>query len=184
MLWNPHRDTHILAWQGALGSLLAQEQQWTAAQQEFARAVELDPNLSEAHRALAFPLFWRKRDVPAAEREFERAIALNPNDGTARLWYANALTFNGEHEKALVQINRAQELDPSSSSVRADKGRVLYDAGKKDEAIALLRQMKKNEPALVSPYRYLAQIYFEAGQYPASFLKPAECARPPNARTA
>jgi Meckel syndrome type 1 protein len=23
MLWNPHRDTHILAWQGALGSLLA-----------------------------------------------------------------------------------------------------------------------------------------------------------------
>lgn len=23
MLWNPHRDTHMLAWQGALGSLLA-----------------------------------------------------------------------------------------------------------------------------------------------------------------
>jgi len=141
------------------------------------KAVELDPNLSEAHRALAFPLFWRKRDVPAAEREFERAIALNPNDGTARLWYANALTFNGEHEKALVQINRAQELDPSSSSVRADKGRVLYDAGKKDEAIALLRQMKKNEPAFVSPHRYLAQIYFEAGQYPEYFLEAEEVAR-------
>jgi len=141
------------------------------------KAVELDPNLSEAHRALAFPLFWWKHDVPTAEHEFERAIALNPNDGTARLWYANALTFNGEHERALEQINRAQELDPSSSSVRADKGRVLYDAGKKDEAIALLRQMKKNEPAFVSPHRYLAQIYFEEGQYPEYFLEAAEVAR-------
>lgn len=141
------------------------------------KAVELDPNLSEAHRALAFPLFWWKRDVPAAELEFERAIALNPNDGTARLWYANALTFNGEHEKALTQIDRAQELDPSSSSVRADKGRVLYDAGRKDEAIALLRQMKKNEPAFVSPHRYLAQIYFEEGQYPEYFLEAEEVAR-------
>ena len=141
------------------------------------KAVELDPNLSEAHRALAFPLFWWRRDVPAAEREFERAIALNPNDGTARLWYANALTFNGEHEKALAQINRAQELDPSSSSVRADKGRVLYDAGKKEEAIALLRQMKQNEPAFVSPHRYLAQIYFEEGRYPEYFLEAEEVAR-------
>jgi tetratricopeptide (TPR) repeat protein len=141
------------------------------------KAIELDPNLAEAHRALAFPSFWWKRDVPTAKREFERAIALNPNDGTAHLWYANALIYIGDNDKAIAEINRAQELDPSSSSVRADKGKILYSAGKKDEALALLRQMKRNEPTFVSPHRYLAQIYFEQGDYPEYLLEAEETAR-------
>jgi tetratricopeptide (TPR) repeat protein len=141
------------------------------------KAIELDPNLAEAHRALAFPSFWWKRDVPTAKREFERAISLNPNDGTAHLWYANALIFIGDNAKAVVEINRAQELDPSSSSVRADKGKILYSAGRKDEALALLRQMKRNEPAFVSPHRYLAQIYFAEGDYPEYLLEAEEVAR-------
>jgi uncharacterized protein (TIGR02996 family) len=141
------------------------------------KAVELDPNLAEGHRALAFPSFWWRRDVVTARREFERAIALNPNDGTAHLWYANALTHIGDNAKAVAEINRAQELDPSSSSVRADKGKILYGAGRKDEALALLRQMKRNEPAFVSPHRYLAQIYFAEGDYPEYLLEAEETAR-------
>jgi tetratricopeptide (TPR) repeat protein len=141
------------------------------------KAIELDPNLAEAHRALAFPSFWWKRDVPTAKREFERAIALNPNDGTAHLWYANALVYIGDNEQAIAEINRAQELDPSSSSVRADKGKILYSAGKKDEALALLRQMKRNEPTFVSPHRYLAQIYSEQGDYAEYLLEAEETAR-------
>jgi tetratricopeptide (TPR) repeat protein len=141
------------------------------------KAVELDPNLAEAHRALAFPTFWWKHDLAGAEREFERAIALNPNDGIAHLWYANVLTSSSRNTQALAEINRAQELDPSSSSVRADKGRLLYAAGKKDEAIALLRQMKRNEPAFVSPHRYLAQIYMMEGDYAQYLLEAKETAR-------
>jgi tetratricopeptide (TPR) repeat protein len=141
------------------------------------KAVELDPNLAEGHRALAFPSFWWKRDVVTAKREFERAIALNPDDGTAHLWYANALIYIGDNDKAIAEINRAQELDPSSSSVRADKGKILYSAGKKDEALALLRQMKRNEPAFVSPHRYLAQIYFAEGDYSQYLLEAEETAR-------
>jgi tetratricopeptide (TPR) repeat protein len=141
------------------------------------KAIELDPNLAEGHRALAFPSFWWSRDVATARREFELAIALNPNDGTAHQWYANALIFIGDNAKAVAEINRAQELEPSSSSVRADKGKILYSAGKKDEALALLRQMKRNEPAFVSPHRYLAQIYYEEGDYPEYLLEAEETAR-------
>jgi tetratricopeptide (TPR) repeat protein len=141
------------------------------------KAIELDPNLAEGHRALAFPSFWWKRDVVTARREFERAIALDPNDGTAHLWYANALSFIGDDAKAVAEVNRAQELEPSSSSVRADKGKILYGAGRKDEALALLRQMKRNEPALVSPHRYLAQIYFVEADYAEYLLEAEETAR-------
>ena len=141
------------------------------------KAIELDPNLAEGHRALAFPSFWWKRDVVTARREFERAIALNPNDGTAHLWFANALTHIGDDAKAVAEVNRAQELDPSSSAVRADKGKILYGAGRKDEALALLRQMKRNEPAFVSPHRYLAQIYFAEANYAEYLLEAEETAR-------
>jgi tetratricopeptide (TPR) repeat protein len=156
---------------------MPEEEAFPRAYTAASKAVELDPNLAEAHRALAFPTFWWKHDVATAEREFERAIALNPNDGLAHLWYANALTYLGSNAKALTEIDRAQELDPSSSSVRADKGKLLYNAGKKEEAIALLHQMKKNEPAFVSPHRYLAQIYFEAGDYREYLLEARETAR-------
>ncbi len=141
------------------------------------KAIELDPNLSEGHRALAFPSFWWKHDAITADREYERAIALNPNDGTAHLWYANFLSTIGKNEKALSEIDRAQELDPSSSSVRADKGRLLYAAGRKTEAIALLRQMKKNEPKFVSPHRYLGQIYMAEGNYADYLVEAEEVAR-------
>jgi uncharacterized protein (TIGR02996 family) len=137
------------------------------------KAIELDPNLAEGHRALAFPSFWWRHDTTTARREFERAIAINPNDATSHLWYANALMNNGENDKAVEEINRAQELDPSSSSIRADKGLLLYCAGRRDEALVLLRQMKRNEPDFVSPHRYLAQIYLSEREYPG-YLKEAE----------
>ncbi len=141
------------------------------------KAIELDPNLAEGHRALAFPSFWWRRDVATARREFERAIELNPNDGTTHLWYATALNYIGDDLKAVEEINRAQELDPSSSSIRADKGKILYGAGRKEEALALLRQMKRNEPTFVSPHRYLWQIYFDEGDYPEYLLEAEEPAR-------
>lgn len=141
------------------------------------KAIELDPNLAEGHRALAFPSFWWRRDVATARREFERAIELNPNDGTTHLWYATALNYIGDDLKAVEEINRAQELDPSSSSIRADKGKILYGAGRKEEALALLRQMKRNEPTFVSPHRYLWQIYFDEGDYPEYLLEAEETAR-------
>jgi tetratricopeptide (TPR) repeat protein len=72
---------------------MPEEEAFPRAYTAASKAVELDPNLAEAHRALAFPTFWWKHDVANAEREFERAIALNPNDRLAHLGYANALTY-------------------------------------------------------------------------------------------
>jgi Tfp pilus assembly protein PilF len=45
-----------------------------------AKALELDPNLAEAHGALARIKLWYDWDWTGAEREFRRAIELNPND--------------------------------------------------------------------------------------------------------
>ena len=52
-----------------------------------ARALELEPNLSEAHTALSL-IYWDDFDYGAAEREVKRALALNPSNAEAHYVYA------------------------------------------------------------------------------------------------
>ncbi len=132
------------------------------------KAVELDDQSSEAHASLAFSLFYGNWDAAAAEREFRRALELNPNNPIAHHWYATYLSSIGRHSEALAQIERAQSLAPASKSVLADKGSLLCLAGRRDEGIALLKQLETTEPDFVSPHRYLKGIYFENGEYAQS----------------
>jgi DNA-binding winged helix-turn-helix (wHTH) protein/tetratricopeptide (TPR) repeat protein len=130
------------------------------------KAVELDDDSSQAHASLAFASFWGTWDSGTADREFRRAIELDPNNATAHHWYANYLSVVNRGPEALAEIERAQVLDPSSKSILADKGVVLIHMGRKDEAMALLRQIESAEPEFVSPHRYLRVLYLETGAYP------------------
>lgn len=129
------------------------------------KAVELDDQSSEAHASLAFALFYGTWNVADADREFRRAIDLNPNNAVAHHWYATYLASLGHTPEAVVEIEKAQTLDPASKSVLADKGNLLWAAGHRDEGTALLKQMEASEPDFVSPHRYLKSNYFVAGDY-------------------
>ena len=73
------------------------------------RAVQLDPNLPQAHAQLGLVLVWR-RQHEAAIASFERAIALNPNFGDWR--FAAALTLAGEPSRALKVLEAYFRIDP------------------------------------------------------------------------
>jgi DNA-binding winged helix-turn-helix (wHTH) protein/tetratricopeptide (TPR) repeat protein len=129
------------------------------------KAVELDDTLAEAHASLGFILFFWRWDPAGAEHEFQRALELDPNDVTAHHWYATTLSAAGREDEALVEIEKARKLDPTSASVLADKGVLLFNAGQTEQAIALLQQMEATEPEFSSPHRYLADIYLVTGNY-------------------
>ena len=122
------------------------------------KAVALDDSLPEAHRALAYAEMYGTWDFGDADKEFRRAIALNPNDSQARLWYANALSELGRFPEALDQMDKAQLLDPSSRSILADKGLMLYNAGRTQEGLGLLKEVEKTAPDFRSPHVYLMRI--------------------------
>jgi tetratricopeptide (TPR) repeat protein len=129
------------------------------------KAVALDDSLSEGHRALAFAYFYWNWDAPGAEREFQRAIELDPNDPVAHHWYATALSALGRHSEALAEIERARKLDPTSSSIAADRAQLLANAGQTALAIAILGELENADPAFLSPHIYLARIYFSQMQF-------------------
>ncbi len=130
------------------------------------KAVELDPQSSEAHASLAFVSFHGMWDAATADREFRRALDLDPNNAVAHHWYATYLLCLRRYPESLAEIERAQALDPASKSVLADKGSILFDAGRLQESIALLKQMEENEPDFISPHRYLKEIYLLSADYP------------------
>jgi tetratricopeptide (TPR) repeat protein len=131
----------------------------SAAQQ----AVKLNPNLAQAHAALAFALFYWKWDTQRALDEFERAQQLDPNAATTHHWYATALMTVHKRKEALAQIEEARKLDPGSPAIMADKGWILLQTGRIEEARELLLQVEQSDPNFYSPHNYLAQLAFIQG---------------------
>ena len=129
------------------------------------KAVELDDSSAEAHASLAFSTLYWGWDEAGAEREFRRAIQLNPDYGPAHHWYANALSIIGKVPEALVEINRAEHLDPASNAIAADKALILATLGRPDEAEVLLKQLEASQPGFFSTHQYLSYVYYAKGDY-------------------
>src|SRR5271168_2792485 len=159
-------------------SVMPPQEAFPRARAAAAKAVELDPSSAEAHNSLAFASFWGFFDVATAEREFKRAIELNPGLPRAHHWYATFLIETGRIQEGLLEIERARQLDPSSTPILADKGCILAAAGKTEEARTLLMQLAASQPEFVPPHRYLAEdIYFREGNYAGYLTESATVAR-------
>ena len=124
------------------------------------RALALDDSLAEAHRALAFSEFYGLGDWRDSEKEFRRAIQLDPKDPLTRVWYANAFAVPGRFEESLEQLDKAQELDPTSNATLSDKAIILFNAGRTEEAIALLKDIERTHPEYFMSHFYLMLIGF------------------------
>jgi tetratricopeptide (TPR) repeat protein len=144
-------------------TLMPPEEAYPRALAAAQRAVTLDDSSGEAHTSLAFVTYYWLWNAPAAEREFKRAIALSPGYATAHHWYATFLMSLGRFPEALAQIEKAQELDPHSAAILADKGMMLWDFGQQQQALQLLKQLAEAEPGFLSPHTYLSRIYLQTG---------------------
>ncbi|MEW6128953.1 MAG: protein kinase [Acidobacteriota bacterium] len=132
------------------------------------RALALDEALAEAHTSLAFVKLGYDWDWAAAEREFRTAIALNPGYATAHLWYALYLVALQRHDEALVEMQKAQEIDPMSLPIKANLGWLLYMSRDYDAAIDQLHKTLEIEPNFLLARRRLWQVYAIKGMYEAS----------------
>ena len=105
------------------------------------RALELDPDLAEAHdlRArLAFAWDW---DWEAADQGFRRAIELNPNLPDVYWVYSQFLAIVGRWDEVEERVRRAVELDPLNPAIRQQLWLRISWLGRHDEAIAGLDEL-------------------------------------------
>lgn len=81
----------------------------------------------------------------------------------------------GWYPICLREIDRAQELDPASHAILADKGLLLFHAGQTQQGLELVKQVEVTDPEFLSPHRYLAEMYMTLRDYP-NFLRESETA--------
>jgi adenylate cyclase len=98
------------------------------------RAIELDPQLAEAHASMGLVLATTV-DVRGAERELRAATSLNPGYAIAHHWLHLLLFGEGRVEEAEVEVHKAEELDPLSPIVLNSVGLLDYRGGRTAEAL-------------------------------------------------
>ncbi|MBK6781877.1 MAG: protein kinase [Gemmatimonadales bacterium] len=128
------------------------------ARREARKAIELDDTLAEAHTSLAWVLFIHDWDWPAAEREFRRAIALDPRYASARQWYSWYLAALGRTREAILEGQRAVELDPTSVSIRRSCGWLYYYDRTPEAGVPYLQQALVMNPEQSDTYLNLAVL--------------------------
>jgi tetratricopeptide (TPR) repeat protein len=137
-----------------------------AKKKEFAeKALELDPELAEAHAVLEI---WScyEYDWQAAESRFLRAIKLNPNFYLAHQWYGHMLLpALGRMSEAIREMKRAEELNPLSADVAAVVSDVLRKAGRFDEALVQARKAVELDPNSIRAHGFLGQAYLDKRMY-------------------
>jgi serine/threonine protein kinase/tetratricopeptide (TPR) repeat protein len=103
------------------------------------KALELDPELAEAHAAsgLAFAL---RKDFDKAQREFERAIELDPKLYEAYYFYARTAFQRGDLKKAAELYEQASRLNPDDYQAVSLLVAVYHGLGREAEAAATERR--------------------------------------------
>jgi tetratricopeptide (TPR) repeat protein len=121
-------------------------------------ALELDPDLGEAHTALA-SLFGYQERRDEAIAAYESAIELAPGYATSYHWLADQ--WRTEHNRpdlALPLIRKAQELDPLSPVINLTVAETLRDLGLHNEALVQIDHTIEISPAFASAYITKAEI--------------------------
>jgi TolB-like protein/DNA-binding winged helix-turn-helix (wHTH) protein/Tfp pilus assembly protein PilF len=153
-------DTYALLgdWQYAV---MTPKEAFPKAKAAAIKALELDSALGEAHNSLAFCLDAFDWDLDSAGKEFRRAIELNPGYATAHHWYAWHLSVLGRYEEALVEMRKAENLDPLSLIIKADLAELLVIAHFYDESIRESLKTIEMDPSFALAHNQLGQAYLQ-----------------------
>lgn len=100
-------------------------------------AINLAPELAEAHRVKAFGLHLSLH-LDEAISEYKRVLELDPNSRGARGSLADLYRSTGKSEEALALYNEQLKTEPKDRAARAGVVLSLFELGRKDEAFAAL----------------------------------------------
>jgi TolB-like protein/Tfp pilus assembly protein PilF len=128
------------------------------------KALQLDGTLGEAQSVIA-ALTDKECKFYQVIDDYERAVRMSPNYGTARQWYAEALSHLGRHEEAIEQIHRARALDPLSLVINTVVGEIYYNKRQYADALEATRKALELDPNFPAAVGLTAKIHDMTGTH-------------------
>jgi adenylate cyclase len=167
--------THISAWNNSLDNDYLNPAALERAYHLAGRAVQLDPNLPQAHAQLG-QILVRRREHVAAIAEFERAMALNPNFTDWR--FTEALVLAGDPVRAIEAVEQHMRLDPFYVPLAPYwLGLAHYMLKQYTQALSLLRECASRAPNFRAGHVWLAATYAQLGNIEQARAEAAEVLR-------
>jgi serine/threonine protein kinase/tetratricopeptide (TPR) repeat protein len=134
-----------------------------------AKALELEPDLAEAHVARGLAVSLSKR-FNEAEAEFETAMRLDPKLFEASYWFGRALLAEGRFQEAAKMFERASALRPEDYQAPNFLAQAYNSLGMTDEgaaankrSIRLMEERLALNPADARASNLLAATYANFG---------------------
>jgi TolB-like protein/DNA-binding winged helix-turn-helix (wHTH) protein len=134
-----------------------------------AKALELDPDLAEAHISQAMIHAFYDWDWAGAESEFKKAVELAPNLAAPHQHYALFLALRGRAAEAKFETQRAEALDPVSPYVFDTSARVAYFARDYDAAERAAKRALELDPNYAVAHGVLVYVYLQKAMIPEAF---------------
>lgn len=116
------------------GIALERAKNWSRAEQDFRKALELKPDDPGVMNYLGYSYLDRGENLAEARRLIEKAYEGNPNDGYITDSLGWAMYVMGEFEEAVVQLERAVELAPADATINEHLGDAYWQVGRTNEA--------------------------------------------------
>jgi TolB-like protein/Tfp pilus assembly protein PilF len=128
------------------------------------RALELGPNLAEAHGTLGYQ-YMLDYDWVNAEYHMKRAVELDQTNLDLHRWSGQRLMMLGRYDEAFAAYDRALEIDPHSAPVHFTYGACLVASGQLDKGIEYLQNAIKDDPTFIWNHSHLSFAYRLKGDY-------------------
>jgi TolB-like protein/DNA-binding winged helix-turn-helix (wHTH) protein/Tfp pilus assembly protein PilF len=159
------------AWSGLAGALASQavygyappQAVFPRAKQAALRALELDPELAQAHAALAHVLVQYERRYWEGEQEYLRALSLDPLDATTWMRLALVRAMLGRLDDAQADMTRARDLEPMNLGYATNLGLILYLKRNYESAAQELNRVLQLDPAADPARALLGRVRLAQG---------------------
>ena len=128
------------------------------------RALELDPELAEAHAELGHIQMVYDLDLAAAEKSLLRALEINPKSAMAHHYMGLLHISRGSLDAALASVRRAQALEPLALNFNANIGMIHYYARRYEEAVTQLQTTLGMDARFDHARSLLGRAYLRLGR--------------------
>ncbi len=122
------------------------------------RALEINSDLPDGHRALGYYYYWGQRNYEQALTEFSMAANGRPNDPEIMSAMGVVLRRQGRWEEAVVALSRAADLDPESDIYVLDIASTYGRMRRWSNGIDFCRRAVEMAPDDIYPYVFYARI--------------------------
>jgi len=139
------------------------ERDWQGADEDYQRAISLDPGYATAHHWYALYLAAMLRQAEAL-REIRRALDLDPLSVANNYGAGSILTQAGRYDEAAVQLQRALEIDPNNAMTHGGLA-VVYERKRLFERAVSEFETAQRLSGGYSPYAVeVAHVYAMEGR--------------------